>query len=49
MRSKANSKPTYPQVLVQFEITPKAFANRSPVFERSENPGDLTLYAELKP
>jgi hypothetical protein len=27
------------QELVQFETTPKAFANLSPGFERSENPG----------
>ena len=25
--------------LTRFEITPKAFANSSPGFERSENPG----------
>jgi len=27
------------RALVQFENTPKAFANLSPGFERSENPG----------
>jgi len=27
------------RVVVQFENTPKAFANPSPGFERSENPG----------
>jgi len=27
------------QVVMQFELTPKAFANVSPGFERSENPG----------
>jgi len=33
----------------QLEITPKAFANFSPGFKRSENPGETTQEIKLNP